>query len=243
MQSRFLNYSPSIIDENEHIQLSTDILSELKAKLSEDPFYISFTPGLSKSIAALVQLTTRVFKSDYTIKVQESNLLRTSLYRSAHRLLKEDVKFREFDSISGDASEIVLKVFEEHPVKCNSGYTEESVQLRNLFEALEEVDVSVSKTSAAQRIAQLHNEQNMFDEWRKKQTDDQNSKLHGQLDDAIAEVSFKTNAALSYLETQAMVHGGEFETSAQLIEEMIMKIMTPARARKTKHDSDSSEEE
>ncbi len=243
MQSRFSNYAPTILDENEHIQLSSDIVSEIKTKFSEDPFYISFTPELSQSIAALVQLTTRVFKSEFTKNVKESDQLRSGLYRSAVRNLKDDVKFRELDSIAGDNAEIVLKVFEEHPVKCDGSYTEESVQLRNLFDALDEVDSSIPKTSAVKRITQLLSEQPKFDEWRKKQTDDQNSKLHGQLYSAIEEVSFKTNAALNYLETQAMVHGGEFETSAQLIEEMIMKIMTPARARKTKHDSDGSEEE
>lgn len=243
MQSRFSNYAPTIIDENEHIQLSSDIVNELKIKFSEDPFYISFTPELSQSIAALVQLTTRVFKSEYTKNVKESDLLRSGLYRSALRNLRDDVRFRELDSVSGDNAEVVIKVFENHPVKCDGSYTEETVQLKNLFEALQEVDEELQKTSAAKRIAQLQNEQNQFDQWRKKQTDDQNSKLHGELGTAIDEVGFKTNAALSYLETQAMIHGGEFEKSAQLIEEMITKIMTPARARKTKHESESSEEE
>lgn len=242
MQSRFSNYAPTILDENEHIQLSSDILNEIKTKFSEDPFYISFTPGLSQSISALVQLTTRVFKSEFTKNVKESDLLRSGLYRSAVRNLKEDCKFRMLDPVSGDAAEIVLKVFDDHPVKCNGSYTEETVQLKNLFEALQEVDDSVQKTSAAKRITQLQSEQFKFDEWRRKQTDDQNSKLHGKMDSAIDELAFKTNAALSYLETQAMVHGGEFEKSAQLIEGIIMKIMTPARARKTKHEAENSHE-
>ncbi len=241
MLSRFGNYAPSFLDENEHLQLSTDICNEIEKNHLEDSFFISFIPELRSDLADLTLITMRVFKSEYTKYVKESDTFRTGFYRAALRNLRDDCKFIKRNHTTGTAASIVLKVFDDHPVKYERSYTEKSVQLKNLFEALEEVDESIPKTSAATRITQLYNEQETFDKWRKKQIEDLNSKHQGTLISISDEVSFKTNAALSYLETQSKIHGGEYENSAQLIEEIIMKIMTPARARKTKRRSANSE--
>lgn len=235
MQSRFSNYAPSFLDEHEHIQFSTDFQTELRNRLSEDPFYIALLPELTISTDKLVQLSKRVFKSEFTGSIKHSDSLRGKLYRSIIRMLKDDVTFAELEPEDAETAHIVLDVFEKHPVETEKGYTEESVNLKKLLAALDEIADKVSLCSAAKRIGNLRNEQAKFDEWRQKQLEEKNGMLRGDLQPVIDEISFKTNSALSYLEAQAMINGGDYETSAKLVEEMIMKIMTPARARKTRN--------
>ncbi len=236
MQSRFTNWAPSFLESDETISFSKELFTETSS-LSEEPFYITFNPSLKTTIDTIDEMNSREFKSIYTEKVRTEDIVRAKLYRSAISLLEDDVKFADIDPEAAEIASTVLSVFGKYPVEVNGGYNDESIQLGSLFTGLDEISDTVTQSSAAKRITALRASQAKFDEYRATQLAEKVGTLRGKMSTVLNALEFKIDGSLNYLEMQAMIHGGEYEAKAVVLEEMINRVMTPARARETRKSS------
>ncbi len=241
MHSRYDGFHHSLCTNDELVTVTDRVDTEIKNNITEDEFLTTET-GLAKSESATITtLNGRSHSGEFTTDIELSDKKRDTLLRVIKRKLKSDIDLIEYDPEAAAGAKIVKKLMRDNYVDLRAGYSEESAQINTLI-ANSKTSVysdAILVTSAAVLFTKLEEEQTTFEDLVHQQAQANSEVPTGEVKKHVANMVFRLEGILSYLERKAMSHV-QYETAAANIQEMLNSIMAPARARATKKENEKT---
>lgn len=235
MKSRYSNYAPSLLSDEQIISIAQKVQSEI-ADFTENEFCVAEHAAVQKHLNQYETLKSR--SSDITIadRTRKSDKNRRRYLTSMKRNLLDEIEDAEYSPQSAEAAQKIYAVIENSPVMHDISYDEESVQLKQLFAELDKADITaeIEKLPAVKsNYAKLKNEQARFDELRNAKLEQTTNTPQGTVRVPIDAMLFHIEGVLSYIERRVIAGENLFDTPATNLEKFTNDLMTVARKRQT----------
>lgn len=236
MQSRYDSFSHSYLTNEELRTLAIRVCTELETSHPSDEYLSTECALVKEESSTITTLKGRSKSGAFTEEIENTDKKRDRLIRVINRKLINDIDLAEYDPEQAERAEKVFKIMKDNKVDLKAGNSEETAMINSLLEVagkpgnLEVVQAS----SVASQFEALKTVQDEFEDLIQQQAKANSEVPVGVVKEHIGIIIFHLEGILSYLERKAMSDSATYEASAAKIEEMIVAVMTPARARASK---------
>lgn len=237
MKSRYSNYAPSLLSDEQVILIARKVQSEIIV-FTENEFCVTEHAAIQKHLEHYDELNSRHSDTSIAERTRKSDKKRRRYLTSLKRALLEEIEEGEDSPESSKAAETIYTVIDNNPVQHNISYDEESVQMKQLFAELDKLTDEFELLAAKRNYAKLKSEQGRFDQLREDKLTQSTNTPVGSVRVPIDAMVFHIEGVLSYIERRVIGGDTLFEASAINLEKFTNDLMIVARKRKTEADAE-----
>lgn len=235
MSERYDDFCHTFCTNDELTTVTVRICTEVETNLPTDEFLTTETGKAKSESDIITTLKGRSKAGEFTEAIELSDKKRDRLLRVIKRRIKNDIDMEDIEPDAAAGARLVRKLMNENPVDARAGYSEESAQINTLLSSSKKpVYADAIAEGTESLFIALANEQAFFENLIHKQAKANSEVPTGEVKKHVDEMVYRLQGILSYLARKAESHSSTYETAAANIEEIITKIMIPARARATR---------
>ncbi|MCP5013760.1 MAG: hypothetical protein GY938_00585 [Ketobacter sp.] len=215
-------------------------LASLLAEMEQsESFLLRQRMAIVMLVERNAQLSGRVFSSEYTKQIKVCDEERDMLCSAAKREIENKAMLKSVFPEKAAAAEALLKVFDANSVDIHASYAVESLEIEQLLDIL---STSANKAQlevcdVLPIIEQLTSVQGTFTELYKKRLDAEAAKEFGNIRAVAKQMVLRIGYIHSHLDACATDLPDDYLSLADKVNELTLKTMTPARARRNRKEA------
>ncbi|MCP4987902.1 MAG: hypothetical protein GY928_18175 [Colwellia sp.] len=236
----FSSFSHTLCTTNEITEFSFNLKPIIVDLIPEPDAYITdqLTP-IELAMEEITTLNSRLNKSEWTELRFNTDRSRDLLNMALESDLDSAIMKEAIAPAKAAAAKKLKVVLGEHPVDTKSAYDNESAQIRQRLAVLtmaenRELCELAGVSSVVDGIGEV---QDKFDELLQNKLDEDSRKISGSVKTYRAVIVERLDNLLTFIGSNAVDHSEEYGAVATKLEELVIKTMTVAKARKSREEN------